>query len=90
MSKKIAVLTRDRQGEVLRMALGITLMDDVIDVYVLDRKVEDTKENNLNIETMKDMNMNLYTNCRENKDMRYLSTEEIAQRLLEYDIILPY
>jgi hypothetical protein len=90
MPKRIAVLIRDRQEEALRMALGITLMDDVIDVYVLDRKVEDTEKNNLNIETMKDMNMNLYTNYQENKDMQYLSTEEIAQRLLGYDIILSY
>jgi hypothetical protein len=44
MSKKIAILVRDRQGEALRMAVGAILMDDAIDVYVLDRKVEDTEE----------------------------------------------
>ncbi len=90
MAKKIAVLVRDRQGEALRMAVGITLMDDVIDVYVLDRKVEETEDNELNLETMKDMEMNVYTNCKENEDLEYLSTEEIAQKLLEYDHILPY
>ena len=90
MAKRIAVLTRNRQGEALRMALGITLMNDVIDVYVLNRKLEDNEENNLNLETMKEMDMSLYSNCKENKNMQYLSTEEIAQRLPEYDIILPY
>jgi len=90
MAKKIAVLVRDRQGEALRMAVGITLMDDVIDVYVLDRKVEETENNTMNIETMKDMEMNVYTNCKENEDLEYLSTEEIARKLLEYDHILPY
>ncbi|MEC4685599.1 MAG: hypothetical protein VST71_07700 [Nitrospirota bacterium] len=90
MAKKIAVLVRDRQGEALRMAVGITLMDDIIDVYVLDRKVEETEDNDLNLETMKDMEMNVYTNCKENEDLEYLSTEEIAQKLLEYDHILPY
>ena len=90
MGKKIAVLVRDRQGEALRMAVGITLLDDVIDVYVLDRKVEETEDNTLNIETMKDMEMNVYTNFKENEGLEYLSTEEIAQKLLEYDHILPY
>ncbi|NOY39925.1 MAG: hypothetical protein GXO95_06825, partial [Nitrospirae bacterium] len=80
MAKKIAVLVRDRQGEALRMAVGITLMDDIIDVYVLDRKVEETEDNDLNIETMKDMEMNVYTNCKENEGLEYLSTEEIAQK----------
>ncbi len=90
MAKKIAVLVRDRQGEALRMSVGITLMDDIVDVYVLDRKVEETEDNTLNIETMKDMEMNVYTNCKENGGLEYLSTEEIARKLLEYDHILPY
>jgi hypothetical protein len=90
MPKKIAVLVRDRQKEALRMSLGLILMDDVVDVYVLDKKVEDSEDNNTNIETMQTMDMNLYTNCRENPQMNFLPTEEIAERLLQYDIILPY
>lgn len=90
MSKKVAVLVRDRQGEALRMSIGITLMDDLIDVYVLDRKVEDTENNALNLETMKEMDMQGYTNHMGNVGMKYLSTEEIAQRLLECDHILAY
>ncbi len=90
MAKNIAVLVRDRQGEALRMAVGITLLDDVIDVYVLDRKVEETEDNTMNIEMMKDLDMKVYTNCKENEGLEYLSTEEIAQKLLGYDHILPY
>ncbi|MBI5213120.1 MAG: hypothetical protein HY957_07075 [Nitrospirae bacterium] len=90
MSKKIAVLVRERQGDALRMAVGITLMDDTIDVYVLDRKVEETDENTLNVETIKDLGMGLYTNYKENGDMECLSNEEIALKLLEYDHIIPY
>lgn len=90
MAKKICVLVRDRQGEALRMAVGETLMDDIIDVYVLDRKVEETEDNTLNVETMKDMEMKVYTNYKENEGLEYLSTEEIALKLLEYDHILPY
>lgn len=90
MSKKIAVLVRDRQGEALRMGLGLTLADDTIDVYVLDREVERTEENTLNLETMKDMEMNVFTNYKANSDMAYLSLEEIAQKLLDYDHVLSY
>ena len=39
MQKKIAVLVRERQSEALRMSLGLILVDDQVDVYVLDRKV---------------------------------------------------
>ncbi len=90
MGKKIAVLVRDRQGEALRMSVGITLMDDAIDVYVLDRKVESNPDNDLNIETIGDMGMKLATNTKENTNMEFISTEELAKKLLEYDHILPY
>jgi hypothetical protein len=88
--KKVAVLIRDRQGEALRMSVGVTLMDDTIDVYVLDKKVESNDDNDLNLETIKDMGMGLVTNTKENANMDFMPTEEIAQKLLEYDHIVPY
>jgi hypothetical protein len=90
MSKKIAVLVRDRQKEALRMALGVMLMDDLVDVYVLDRKVEDNEDNIMNIDTLKSMDISIYTNCRENTDLVYLQTEEIGEKILLYDTVLPY
>jgi hypothetical protein len=90
MSKKIAILVRDRQGEALRMAVGAILMDDAVDVYVLDRKVEDTEENSLNLETMGDFDVKAYTNFKGNEGMEYVATEDMAKRLLDYDHIIPY
>lgn len=90
MSKKIAVLVRDRQEEALRMSLGITIMDDAIDVYVLDRKAEETEKNQMNIEMMKEMEIKIFTNYKGNEGMEYLTTEEISERLLSYDHILAY
>ncbi len=90
MSKRIAVVVRDRQGEALRMAIGLILMDDIIDVYVLDKVVEDTEQNNLNVETLHDMDMNAYSNVAENTSMEYLTLEEIAGKLLQYDHVLAY
>jgi len=90
MGKKIAVLVRERQQEALRMAVGITLMDDLIDVYVLDRQVEDSEMNALNLETIEMMDMKLYTNFKGNGDMTLLTNNDIADRLLGYDHIIPY
>lgn len=90
MVKKFAVLVRDRQSEALRMAVGLILLDDIVDVYVLDKKVEETESNQLNIETLSNMGMTLYTNCGENQGMQRLTNGEIAHKLLEYDNILPY
>ena len=90
MTKKIAVLVRDRQGEALRMAVGIILLDDVIDVYVLDREVEKSGSNELYLETIVDMEMKAFSNVRENEGMEYLSDEAIALRLLDYDHVIPY
>lgn len=90
MQKKIAILVRDRQGEGLRMGVGMMLADDAITVFVMDRKVEENENNTMNLETMNDMDIKTYTNFKGNENIEYLSTEEIAQKLLEFDLILPY
>ena len=90
MAKKIAVLVRDRQEEALRMAVGATLRDDVIDVYVLDRVVEETEGNTLNLETLRDLEMRVWTNVPENAGLEHCSTEELARRLPGYDHIVAY
>jgi len=90
MARKIAVLVRERQEEALRMAVGATLRDDVIDVYVLDRKVDATEGNALNIETLRDLDMRIGSNVPENAALGYCSTEELGRRLPGYDHILAY
>lgn len=90
MQKKIAVLVRDRQGEALRMSLGLILVDDLVDVYVLDRKLQTTGEAALHLETLREMDIQVRTNCGDNAGMEYLPREEIALRLPQYDHILAY
>jgi hypothetical protein len=90
MSKKIAVLVRDRQGEALRMAVGAILMDDIVEVYVLDREVEKNDDNDLNLETMDDLDIKKYTNFKGNEGMEYVTAGEIAKKLLDSDHIVPY
>ncbi len=90
MVKKIAVLVRDRQGEALRMALGLTLVDDIIDVYMLNGKFTATEQDRLNLGIMKELDMKIISNVKENEGAEYLSTREIAHKLPEYDHVLPY
>lgn len=90
MSRKIAVVVRDRQVEALRMAIGLTLVDDVIDIFVLNRKLERSDKTNLNIETIQDLEMNIYSNLEQGEDVKFLSDSEFADSLLQYDHVLPY
>lgn len=90
MSKRIAVLVQGRQAEALRMALGLVLLDDAVDVYILDRKLADTPDIRLHLATLRDFDFRLFTNQPENDGMEVLVTEEIARRLPEYDHVLPY
>ena len=90
MAKKIAVLVRERQAEALRMGVGIILLDDRVDVYVLDRPVEESEDNVLNLETMAELGMKIFSTTKENENMEFVSPEALADRLLDYDHIVPY
>jgi hypothetical protein len=89
-TKKIAVIVRDRQGEALRVAGGLTLADDVIDVFVLDRKLD---KNNPEIakplELVTDLELKMYSNNPEN-GYTTITLEDMAKKLLEYDCVVPY
>ena len=89
MAKKVAVLVRDRQDEALRMAVGLTLADDAINVFIMDKKLQSNEANDLNVETLGDMDAKIYSNNPENK-FEQMSTEEIARALAAYDVIIPY
>ncbi|WP_455222758.1 hypothetical protein [Kaarinaea lacus] len=90
MNKKIAVVVTDRQEEALRMSIGLTLADDEVDVYFMDQKLTHTGDNDLNIETGKELGVGLYSTCEETDDLILISQEELAGKLLNYDHILPY
>jgi len=90
VAKKIAVLVRERQEEALRVAVGLTLNNDLVEVYVLDRKIAATPGNGKNIEVLKEMGMRTGTNCAENAELELLSNAELARRLAACDVILPY
>jgi hypothetical protein len=89
-TKKIAVIVRERQGEALRVSGGLTLADDTIEVFVLDRKLEKKDpEITQPLELVNDLDLKMYSNNPEN-GYTTISLEEMAKKLLEYDIVVPY
>lgn len=89
MAKRIAVLVRGRTAEALRMSLGLTLLDETVDVYVLGSRLE-PGECDLHLETIREMEMKVYTDREENDGFELVSPAEAARLLLEYDHVLPY
>ena len=89
-TKRIAAIARDRQGEALRVAGGLTLADDTIEVFVLDRKLDKTdKEIAGPLELVTDLDLKVYSNNAEN-GFTTITVDEMAKKLLEYDLVVPY
>ncbi len=89
-TKRIAVVVRDRQGEALRVAGGLTLADDTIEVFVLDRKLDKSNSEVAQpLELIADLDLKVYSNNAEN-GFTTVTLEEMAKKLLEYDIVVPY
>ncbi len=90
MRKKIAVLVRDGQAEALRMAVGLTLADDEVTVFVMDEKLDFGDEAvALNVETLNEVRVKIYSN-NPGDSFPHMTTEEIARILPEYDTVLPF
>ena len=89
MPKKIAVLVRDRQEEALRMAVGLTLENDEVDVFVMDRRLEENDDIAMNLEFLRELNVRIYSNNPQN-NFDQMSTEAIGRTLLNYDSVIPY
>lgn len=90
MSRKIAVIVTDRQEEALRMSIGLTLMDDIVDIYVLNRGLENTDSIAANLETIKDLELNMYSDFPDQDYAEHISIDQIADALTDYDHVLPY
>ena len=89
MMKKVAVLVIDNQHEGLRMAVGLTLEDNAVSVFVMDKKLASGDDIDLNVETLGDMDAKIYSNNPENK-FEQRTTEEVARVLPEFDVVIQY
>jgi hypothetical protein len=89
-TKKIAVIVRDRPGEALRVAGGLTLADDTIEVFVLDSKLDkNDPEVATPLELVSELDLKIYSNNPEN-GYAMMTLEEMSKKLLEYDVVVPY
>jgi hypothetical protein len=90
--KKIAVIVRDRQAEAFRMSVGLTVLDDIIDVFITE-SIGDDKETLTQLDGVKEMKelgiINLFTTVK-GTDFEFITVEDMAGKILEYDHILPY
>lgn len=90
--KKIGVIVTGnthRQSEAVRVALGLTLMDDRVELIVLDERLPRSEAVEKNLKLLRSMKGKAYSNNPKNK-LETLSLEEIASKLLEYDVVVPY
>lgn len=87
---KIAVLINDRQAEAIRMSSGITLLDDDIEIFFLDSVVDTTDEVEMMLEIATEMELKMYSNLVENDQMIQISTQQLHNKLLDYDHIIAY
>jgi hypothetical protein len=85
---KIAVVVTDRQAEAFRMSIGLTVLEDGVDIFITSPLNEDeTTETQL--EAIRDLNLKVYATIP-NSGYEYVSPETMADKLLEYDQVLPY
>lgn len=89
-TKRIAMIVRDRQGEALRVAGGLTLVDDIVEVFVLDRKL-DTADPEVArpLELVNELELKVSSNVGED-GAETISLEDMAKKLLDFDIVVPY
>lgn len=89
-TKKIAVIVRERQSDAFRVLCGLTLADDSVDIFVLDRVLDKhAPDMVMMLDVAGELGLHLFSNNPEN-GCTTISLEEIANRLLEYDIVVPY
>jgi hypothetical protein len=93
--KRIAVLIRDKDKlyEGLRTSLGLSLVDHQVSMYVLGHEIPTDEAYRENMGFLLEMGGLLYTNVQasaQQHGFRYLSSAQLPQKLLEYEIIIPF
>ncbi len=95
--KKIAVIISNRQAEALRVAAGLTLLDDTVDIFLLDNKLNTLMETSI-LKNIQMLNMiesvRYFYNFKDENPFYnkfiFLNNTLIARKLLDYDYIIKY
>lgn len=90
MAKKIAVLVRDRQAEALRTALGLTMDDDEVHVYILDCRLDNNDQRLAeNIAMLSELGTRIVSTCPD-LPFELMQNEAVARELVHYDTVIPF
>jgi len=89
MRKKVAVIVTDGQQEALRMAVGLTLADNAVTVFVMEHPLEPGEMTDLNLQTLGEMGAEIFSTIPGNR-LTLLSTDAVARMLVEFDAVIPY
>ena len=91
--KRIAVLLgeKERYSEGLRMAAGLSLLEDKVDVYLLNgdfaKAALPDAENHLDM--MRAVGIGLYANFKKD-GFDFISGSDLGKNLLKYDYVFSY
>lgn len=86
--KRIAVIVRKRQSEALRMSVGLTVLDDQVEIFITE-PLKDDQKTITELEGATELGLKVYS-ITEDQRFQRLGLQEMAEKLLEYDHIIPY
>ncbi|GAB4485375.1 MAG: hypothetical protein OHK006_11350 [Thermodesulfovibrionales bacterium] len=89
MKKRIAVLARERQAEALRMAVGLTVGQDDVRVFLMDRLPADDPVVAQSLEALAELGVPVVTNVR-GASFAHADTRDIALLIAGFDVVAPY
>lgn len=88
--KTIAVILRDRQSEALRMSIGLTILEDYVEVFLTEQLKHDG-ETEIQLEGAKEMGVRLFSIASsDDPGFERIKIEEMAERLIKADNIIAY
>jgi len=71
------------------MAVGATLSNDEVSVFVMNDKLEIDYDIEVNMQMLEDLKVKIFSNNPEN-NFEQKSIEDIANMLPDYDLVIPY